>query len=94
MTIGRYAPNVTNHQLGSPKYAPEGGRGAGRKDVLIWNHWIQRHSNRGFASTQEKITGANPGPKVTQNVNIDIGSPRLLVSSEIRNHVVAYWAGG
>jgi hypothetical protein len=64
------------------------------EDVLIWNHWIQRHSNRGFASTHEKITGARPGPKVTQKVNIDIGSPRLLVRSGSRSNKVAYWAGG
>ena len=52
--------------------------------VLIWNHWIQRHSNRGSASTHEKITGARPGPRVTQNVKIDIGSPRLSLSGHQR----------
>lgn len=73
MTIGRYTPNVTVCQVSIRRTGEE-------RDVLIWNHWIHRHSNRGSASTHEKITGANPGPRVTQKVKIDIGSPRLHVS--------------
>jgi hypothetical protein len=69
MTMGRYTPKVTDCQLNLQQRI-EG-------DVLIWNHWIQRHSKRGSASTHENMTGAKPGPIVTQKVKIDMGNPRL-----------------
>ena len=75
-TMGKYAPKVTTHHQ-RPRHCHV----INRLNVLIWNHWIQRHPNRGFASTQEKMTGARPGPRVTQNVKIDIGRPRLRGSA-------------
>lgn len=86
--MGKYRPNVTTggssqREVSMSMVISASAVPASRRrlrhhiDVLIWNHWIHRHSSRGSASTQEKITGARPGPSVTQNVKIDIGRPRL-----------------